>query len=224
MPPTMRTIAMTLTGFMGSLRLRVNRVECSNRETDQGRADEIECQLTFDMSGGAKAAKQALGRPLDGGVRFLLHECKRAQGMHSRNGELEAEGLECLWRDFFEAAMEQRMRGVTKAHRRVASVVDGCSVPDNRLALENVERNCACRLLERGEDFDSDCGCSTDDRADAVSAEVQRLSFDQEVPFESGVIRRPDADEVLWQRSGHGLPNEAPDGERYKGLAKHRGT
>jgi hypothetical protein len=25
--------------------------------------------LTFDMSGGAKAAKQALGRPLDGGVR-----------------------------------------------------------------------------------------------------------------------------------------------------------
>jgi hypothetical protein len=28
--------------------------------------------LTFDMSGGPKAAKQALGRPLDGGVRALV--------------------------------------------------------------------------------------------------------------------------------------------------------
>jgi hypothetical protein len=27
--------------------------------------------LTFDMSGGAKGAKQPLGRPLDGGVRCL---------------------------------------------------------------------------------------------------------------------------------------------------------
>ena len=30
--------------------------------------------------------------------------------MHSRNGELEAEGLECLWRDFFEAAMDEQMQ------------------------------------------------------------------------------------------------------------------
>ena len=28
------------------------------------------CRLTFDMSGGPKAAKQALERPLDEGVRF----------------------------------------------------------------------------------------------------------------------------------------------------------
>jgi hypothetical protein len=31
-------------------------------------------RLTFDMSGGAKGAKRPLGRPLDGEVRFLLHE------------------------------------------------------------------------------------------------------------------------------------------------------
>ena len=31
-------------------------------------------RLTFDMSGGARGAKRPLGRPLDGGVRRLVHE------------------------------------------------------------------------------------------------------------------------------------------------------
>ena len=97
-------------------------------------------------------------------------------------------------------------------------------MPHDALVFENVERDCAGRLLERGEDFDCACGRSTDDRADAVRVQVQRLSLDQELLFKSGVVSRPDADEVLWQRSGHGLPSEVPDGERYKGFTKHRGT
>ena len=38
------------------------------------------CRLTFDMSGDRKQAKLAGGRPLDGGVRFLVP--KRA-GIHA---------------------------------------------------------------------------------------------------------------------------------------------
>ena len=49
-----RTIAMTLTGFMGSL-CEPNGAVC--------------VALTFDMSGGRRQAKQAGGRPLDEWIR-----------------------------------------------------------------------------------------------------------------------------------------------------------
>src|SRR5665213_337555 len=48
----------------------------ATKRTAKSRARRIMCAtsffwgLTFDMSGGAKRAQRALGRPLDGGVRF----------------------------------------------------------------------------------------------------------------------------------------------------------
>jgi hypothetical protein len=39
-----------------------------------------QCHLTFDVSGGWRQAKPAVGRPLDGGVR--LHVVLAGQGRH----------------------------------------------------------------------------------------------------------------------------------------------
>ena len=62
-----------------------------------GRAEEHEgCTadstrgLTFDMSGGAKGAKRPLGRPLDGGVRFLVPE-RAETHWHASNVRMTAQ-------------------------------------------------------------------------------------------------------------------------------------
>jgi hypothetical protein len=55
--------------------------------------------LTFDMSGGPKGAKRPLGRPLDGGVRFLIVSAQlgRCAAVHLRGRRLRSGGGVSHW-------------------------------------------------------------------------------------------------------------------------------